>query len=535
MSLCCAARHVAFSALTLSTLALSSALPAMAQDRAPKASLLDFFDPDRIAARFLQMGIAGLRTQADVVYGTLTTSVAGGSATITDLSIWPMVDWDVEDICQIKLDRLRLSSVPLLDLDNLRFKLHVSGGTVSADCLPPDVRGPALPVIGKEVRIPRGTIDIDYKIPTSSARMQVQLTLDGLASVGSTIELDYIWADASDQSRDPVPVIFLTSARTTLDNLGLWDKVKPMVPPIATDPAQFGAVIDQVIGQMGPAAQSPQAGELGDSVKAAWSEFLADPRRLVLETTFTDGPRLLRIEDWESHPEVMLDDLELRLTTKSVAVRSMPSSDLVIKAYESPDSLSEEDRLRIGSALATGSGAPRDVQQAQTVLYPLASSGNGQAALILAQALETRDPDQAYLYALSAAEQGAANAAGLLDRIENALPLARVLELQHSLVEGVEHPVDALDSLSSVRDEASKRLYGKGRSRSYEIAVLWASIGAAAGDDECIAILAEIDSILAGADPEARRIWAGQEAASAELARSAWTGFDLPASFGASR
>src|SRR5690606_20840536 len=134
-------------------------------------------------------------------------------------------------------------------------------------------------------------------------------------------------------------------------------------------------------------------------------------------------------------------DLELRMATRSAALRALPPSALLTAAYETPDGLSAEDRLRIGSALASGTGAPRDLRQAMVLLAPLIEAGNGEAALLLAQALEYRDPEQAYLHALAAAERAAPKAAGLLDRIEAALPLARVLELQHQLVAEVEHPV----------------------------------------------------------------------------------------------
>lgn len=531
-------RHRFGLAVSVSSLALTLATAAFAQQAPSKMTLLDLIHPDRIAARFLQMGIAGLRTQADVVYGTLTTSVMGGTATITDLTIWPLVDWPMVDQCEITFDRLSLASAPLSDLDTLRFKMHVSGGMISADCLPPEAREPMLPILSPKMAIPRATIDVEYKIPSSSARLQLQLTVAEVAALSTVVDLDYVWLDATDTSRDPEPVVFLTSARMTLDNLGLWDKVQPMVPPMATDPAAFGAIIDQVVAQIAPSSprKSPQRAELADSMKEAWSEFLADPRRLVLETSFTDGPRLLQIDAWDSDgPDAMLDDLELRMSTRSASLRALPPSDLLTKAYEAPESLSDDERLRIGSALATGAGAPRDVTKASELLLPLVEAGDGEAALLLAQAQEYRDPELAYRFALLAAEHAAPKAAGVLDRIEAALPLARVLELQHELTAEIEHPIDALDDLSSVRDEASKRLYGKGRSRSYEVALLWALIGAAAGDDESLTLLAEIDQIIANADPEARAVWAEQEAASAELARSAWTGFDLPTSFGASR
>jgi hypothetical protein len=379
---------------------------------------------------------------------------------------------------------------------------------------------------------------MDYRISTSALTTHLHAVADGLAAVSLDTDFDYVWIDGSKDMDNPDPVVFLNSARLTLENLGAWEKLSPMMPPQMLDAAQVStfvtAALDEMLGSPAPGeSPSPARADLVASAQEAVAGFLADPRRIVLETGFEPGEaRFLNLKDWDLTPEKALDDLEPRLSLLPQPARALLPVALVSKALDTPDLLSEDERLRVGTALAAGVGAPRDLASAESLLGPAVDQGSGAAALVLARAFESRDPEKAYALALHAAESGAPGAAGTLDRIEAALPFARVLELQAVLVEGVEHPVDALEQLTSVRDEAAKRMSGNGRSRSYATAALWALIGSAAGDAESADILAEIDEKVRLGGAEAAAVWAAQEAGAVELARGAWIGFDLPSSFG---
>ncbi|MCR8723473.1 hypothetical protein [Frigidibacter sp. ROC022] len=515
--------------------ALGLAGPAAAQQQ--KTTLLDLISPDRIVARMMQMGIMSLRTQMDLTYGAISASALTGSVTLTDIKAWPLVDWEIEEGCAITIDRLTLRTVPLDELDLVRIKAQATGAEATLDCLPPEARaGGAMLGIDK-VALSRMTVDLDYRISTAGAKAHVYALADGLAAISADVDLDYIWMDGTRRMDDPEPVVFLNSASLKLENLGAWEKLSPMVPPPMLDAAQFGPMIDQGLnGMLGLAPGEPvppALAEFSASAKEAWSAFLADPRSLVLETGFPNGAaRYLNLMDWEGSLDTMLSDLEPHMALRTQPARSMLPVALISKALDAPDTLDLDERVTVGTAFATGIGAPRDLATAETLLGPAVDAGNGSAALVLARAVETRDPEKAYALALLAAERGTEGAAGVLDRIEAALPFAKVLELQGVLVEGIEHPVEALEQLTSVRDEASKRMTGKGRTRSYEVAALWAMIGSAAGDQECADILAEIDEKVRLAGPDAADVWAAQEANAVELARGAWVGFDLPSSFG---
>lgn len=526
-------RHLGWAVAGLTALSLTG--PAVAQQQ--KTTLLDLISPDRIVARLIQMGILSLRTQFDLTYGSISASALTGSVTLTDIKAWPLVDWEVDEACSVTIDRLTLATVPLDELDLIRIKAQATGATATPDCLPPVARDGAAMLGIDTIALSRLTLDMEYRVSTAAATSHFYALADGLAALSVNSDFDYVWFDGSRRMDNPDPVVFLNSASARVENLGAWEKLAPLIPPEMTDAAQFGPMIDGLLIGMfnlDPAApQSAPMAELSASMKEGWSAFLTDPRSLVLETGFPhDAGRYLNLKDWERDLDALLTDLEPRIALRPQPARSMLPVALVSKALDAPDTLSEAERVTIGTAFATGIGAPRDLASAETLLGPAVDAGNGVAALVLARAVETRDPEKAYELALLAAESGTEGAAGVLDRVEAALPFARVLELQGVLVEGIEHPVEALEQLTSVRDEASKRMTGKGRTRSYEIAALWAIIGSAAGDQECAGILAEIDEKVRLAGPDAAEVWAAQEANAVELARGAWVGFDLPSSFG---
>ena len=233
-------------------------------------------------------------------------------------------------------------------------------------------------------------------------------------------------------------------------------------------------------------------------------------------------------------PIFAFEDLQPRLSLAPAPARATLPAALVQQALGDDASSLDSDTLRdVGIALVTGIGAPRNITAGGAILTSLAQSGDGAAAMALATAFEHRNPQQSYLWALVAGGETFLGAAALLDRLETVLPFAEVLAIQAQVLGDVQHPIDALQSISALRDEAIGRLSGIGRQRSYSVAALWALMGAAAGDGESRDILAQIDERVSMADDAGRAAWAEIETAAADLAMQAWLGQDLPTRFGA--
>ena len=542
-------------------------LPCAAHAR-PAPSLWDLVQPDRLVARAVQTGIMALRSQFDIVYGGISVDAVSGSLSLTDVRAWPVMPWPADRRCELRFDRIAIDAAPVDQIDRLRFSLTASGGTASLDCLPPPARPVAGGLLGLDrVSLSQLTADVSYRISTAAATTHVFARADGLASVTLDSDFDYLWFDSSARQHPPAPVAYLKSARLEVANLGLWDTLRRILPAHAVDPQQAPATVQAFLSRVlplpgpvdrfDPHAPAPTTGAdllpgatpmplppdhvateqrqaLAASADSAWRGFLKSPSQLVLETGFDPAePRYLNLHDWERDSEAVLDDLEPRVRLASSARAAILPTALLETALQKPQDLGNADRLRVGRALATGIGAPRDLAAAGTLLQPLLDGGNGEAALLLAQAQEPADPAAAYSAALVAAAAGADGAAGLLDRLEAEIPLATVLQQQAAQVAGLKRPSQPLKSIPAIRDEAAMWLSGKGRPRSYSEAETWALIGAAAGDAESRDMLDRIDRKMRYADAAALKVWDAQKKAATQAARTGWIRFDLPAAFGA--
>jgi hypothetical protein len=389
------------------------------------------------------------------------------------------------------------------------------------------------------------TIDMVYDVPSAGARVNLYTEVEGALTANLTADFSYLWVDASDPDQ-PVPVMFLRSAALAVENHGAWAALSGQMPPPFTDPAQAGQVVSAMLGQGLAQMNSDGSGGVGlseaqqafvDSVAEAWPAFLESPRRLVVETRIAEEEAYLDVLAYEDSPQQLFDDLRPQLSLAAAAARTaLPAATLgkVLEAVKggTAGELPQDELLAVGLALLEGRGAPRDRATGETALAPLAEAGHGAAALALSAALEPHRPEAAYRYAMIAGAAGETGATARLDRLETRLPLTRVLELQGEVVGKVQHPVEALEDVALMRDHALARHAGRGALRSYSIAALWATLGAAAGDAESADILAALDERIRLAGPEAAKAWAGVEAEIAALALDAWVGMDLPARFG---
>ncbi|WP_226780984.1 hypothetical protein [Oceaniglobus trochenteri] len=518
---------------------------AAAQD-AP--SLWDLLKPEYIVQRMVQSGIMALRTQVDLKYGEMSVDLAAGHLNLTDITLWPVFQWDAEGACSISFDRLTIRAAPLNRPDLIRLKVQAQGASAPEACFPAEARQAFAMAQIDSLRVPRLTVDLEYDIAQAEADIHAYTQLDGVAALDVTADFSYLWFDGSKDMENPEPVAYLRRAALTVENLGGYEAVKGMIPPPFTDPAQAPAILEGMIGgalasmnrDAAPADATGDPSALNEaqtafvaSAKAVWPAFLQNPGRIVLETGAAPGDDIyLDILSYEDNPAQAFSDMRPRLALAPATARATLPVALIEQALaETPNDLSTDDRRRVGIALATGVGAPRNVPLGTRILTALAQDGDAVAAQELSAALELRQPSEAYRWALVAGAAGRSGAAARLDRLERVLPFAEVLALQDDVLGDVQHPLEALQRIASMRNEAMFRLSGIGRVRSYGVAALWATMGAAAGDGESLDILRQIDERVRRADPEGRAAWAEAEAAASDLAMQAWMGQNLPARF----
>ena len=530
-------------------LLFSAALFALMPAQVPaqqKFGWLDLISPDRMAQQMLQMGILALRTQMDLKYGDMAVDLLTGRVTLTDVQIWPLPPWDVNGDCEIKIARITLRSGALDRIDHLRFKAQMSGAEAPLDCLPPDARG-ALGMAGiTTLDVPRLTVDVDYGVPGSDAVARVFGVVENAAAVDLTARFAYVWFDGRDDIEEPEPVVFLENATLTVENRGAWEALKGQLPPPYTDPAGAPLLIEGMVGSIladmnrgasgsestgDPTALTDPQRAFLDSAIAVWPAFLGNPDTLVLETGL-ETDTYLDFKAMERDPREAFATLKPRLAlARAELAKTLPVA--LLKQAMGPDvgAMPEADRRTAGLALINGDGVPRDLDAGFALLDPIAKAGDGDAALAIARALEMRAPEDAYIWALVAGRNGTAGASALLDRLEDEIAFALVIDLQGRVSGNDSHPVDALQSISAVRDQAAMRLSGRGMARSYAVAAMWAMLGKALGDPESADILGDIDEHVRLAGADAQTAWRPVEQRASELAIKAWLGEDLPARF----
>ncbi|MDJ0628867.1 MAG: hypothetical protein QNJ44_11455 [Rhodobacter sp.] len=528
----------------LATTTFALALPGLAHAQAAGPTLLDMLSLDRLMQRVLQSGIMALRTQMDLKYGDMRVDLRTGAVTMTDIKAWPLPEWDEDGTCEVGIERITLRSGAIDEIDRLRLKVRLVGLTFPDSCLPEEPRQ-GLAMLGTdEITMPWMTFDLDYGVAASDMTLRLYSDIQDVAAIDMTAHAAYIWADGREDMEEPEPVIFLESATLSVENKGAWDAIRPLVPPPFTSDGA-GLVVEGAIGQalidMNRDAAGPDASEdetgLTDaqrafvkSIASAWPAFLANPETLVLQTSM-DTDTFLDFPAMEDDPRVAFDTLLPQLALAPASTARMLPAALLEQAMGDTAALSADDRRRIGTALLTGEGAPRNYGKGMDLMIPLAEEGDGGAAVVIADAFADTMPELAYRWALRAGEARAEGAAARLDRLETVLPFAEVLAIQSDLSGEVSYPGKPPASIAQMRDTALARLSGISMPRSYGHALFWANLAAAAGDPEAAGVLEELDERARLAGQDARDAWAGVEERAAEIALDFWIGADLPARY----
>ena len=513
------------------------ATPALGQD---KLGWLDLFAPDMLAQRVLQTALMSLRTQVDLKYSDMVVNLRQGRVSISDVQVWPALPYDAASECQVAVDRLTVQSADIASPELLRASVQAVDIRLPLACLPPPAR--TVPQLAglDAVTVPRLTLDIQYDVPSAEADVQAFAQLQDVAAFNLTADFSYLWVRTPQSTQtEPLPVAYLRSAGLRIENLGGWNVARSFLPPAFTDPAQAGPTIQAILGQgiLGmtgdPELNAAQQALIG-SAADAWPAFLENPQQLAIETSFDPANDVfLDIAAYDDDPAQLFTDLQPVLTVVDKSARAAVPTDLLRQALGADaDQLSDADKRAVGTALITGIGAPRNVTAGADLLEGLASAGDADTALVLANALAESAPPRAYALALIAGKAGTTGAATLMDRLEADIDLATILDAQQSALGDAADTSDIALRLADMRDAAAAYLSGDGRSRSYAEAAFWATLGQAAGDAEAETLLDELDARVALATPADRATWAAVQDQIGARALELWTSQDLPARFG---
>lgn len=475
-------------------LACTSAPVAATEDK----SWLSLFSPDRLLTYVVQSGIIAARGVADITYSGLSVDAFGGRATLYDLEVEPIYNVTYLEDCRFTAQQITLRTGPLKEPDMLRLRVEVSGFKMSSGCLGREQQM-GLRMAGlSSIDIPHFRHDWSYQMSTGAATYSGSADVTGLAAVTVDAEFPYFSLEAMDFDYGE-PLFYLSNLKITAEDRGAWNRFSYFIPPEFRDPKTSRQSIESFLDTIkrdfalmegDPVDWQPAYDAFAFSVLGAAPLFLASPDRLVLQTNVTEegGVNLVGFDD--DGPRQVFAWLQPTVSLTTVEENSF--IDLkTLRAVLMGDDVSDDDLRRVGLALLTGEGAPMNVSRGVALLVASKSAVDGDVAAKLAQSLKYSDPHTAYFYALQASSDYAYGATSLLDQLEPQLTFEEVEELQGRVAKP-ENPKDI--SLSLVRDLAQMYLDGRGKSRSYSLALYWALIGSAAGDASSKSIAREVDA-----------------------------------------
>lgn len=434
-----------------------------------------------------------LRTFVDLTYDNISVSPGGDEMVLNGVKLYPELEWDKEAKCEVAIDRMVTGSV--YSFETLGSNIEANGVTVSPDCIMPDVAGMMSSFGYNGLTADAMSINISYNLPSSSATMNVLLSVQDAADISIDADFSYFWFRLPlEGGDDPIPVIQLAQAEVGIENRGLWERLEPMVAAQMGDvnaiPQMAQMMVGQAFSEGGQRQPTADEHAFVENLSAELARFLTEKNRLVV-TAAPEGGVWLDETIFDS-PQTMVAALKPQLSSTTSAVKAIiPPADM-IAALASGANPDDATRLKIGKALLTGVGAPRATDKGVAMLMPLADAWNGDAAAMVAKASAANGADgPAYEMALRALASGASAAMGTADALESRMNLSDVLAAQQAVLDGWPGAADAEAAVKAaieggdvgaMRKMAYALSVGRGMPRSYKAGYAAATLAAAAGD-----------------------------------------------------
>lgn len=526
-----------FSRLSVTTaIAVVIATPNLAQDRDPQLTLGEFFSPDRIAAAVANSAITALRTRMELQYDHLSADPMRGIVSISGIVARPLLPYDQARQCEITIERATLSSdfaAPFQTAAELN--LNLIGARASLACLERDI-ALALRTAGyKDVPLDQFKVRASYAYTTGETAIDSTIAINGFGV------LDYsasgtILPRLGEFGYPGDPAVRVSRVVATLKDDGGWEAVSQVLPENLRDPVTIRELGTEAVSQflseggLRPlgAVERNFIGDLMGEVEA----FVTEPGEITIQADLP--PTGIVIEpDMYDRPQLLIAALGLQARSTPLA-RTQILSIGDLAAIQTPDTLSNEQRLSFADALLSGTGVPRSGALVPGLLLPLLDDPTtaGPAAALLARATQDSDIAAAYGYALIAAASDMPNVTAQLDRLEARMTTQAVLAAQDAYLT----QANAVAPIARVTGNDPRELRalsiahfaGTGEVRSYARAYYYALLAEAAGDIAATSLREEIEARFGARGPEVARIWNGVAAEMQQQAVTDWINADLP-------
>ena len=491
----------------------------------PAPAAPGFLDPAAILAGALRTVVSYSRLLADVRYDGITVDSPRRLVTLRGLQVVGLVP---NHRCRVDIGQMLVSGISFWAEEQAALRFDLTDVHIANNCFGPN--GLIIGAILGRDRIELGAMRVVLRSDLGSGAAMADITAEAPGQMRFEISADFDYLaltmpelvdqirsggtgggaqpDAAPGQDQDVPGVtgdpaapeigargILRAAHVTVENLGLWQRVAPMLPPEITDPA----LMRQALTAGAPPDATPYAEDLADAIEG----WLADPARLTAEIRAA-APIAFDTLGW-SRPDMGLPLLNPVFSNAPPTPKVAPIA--------SGDPATPDDTLAMGLALASGAGLPRNPARAEALLTPMADQPD--VAMALARLVAGRDPAAGYGHALTAAAGGADGALSLLDQIEAQLGTADLLLVQPGSDAVIDDATFA--SAETLRAAALAREAGDGTPRSYAQGWMLASLAAAAGDGPSRALMDQIEARF-GSDPD----WIAARDAAAERAAALW-------------
>lgn len=517
-------------------LALMIAAPVQAQDRDPQTSLGEFFSPERIATALANSAISALRTRMELQYEQLSADPMRGNVSISGIVARPLLPYDQARQCEITIERATLSSDFASPFQTAaELNLNLIGARANLACVERDI-ALALRTAGyKDLPLDQ------FKLRASYAYTTGETTLDSTVAINGFAILDYsasgtILPRLGEFGYPSDPAIRVSRAVATLKDDGGWDALSQVLPENLRDPVTIRELgtesVSQFLSEGGlrplGAVERKFIGDLMGEVEA----FVTDPGEITVQADLPPSGIVIEPDMYDT-PQLLIAALGLQARSTPLA-RTQILSVADLAALQSPDDLSKDARLGFAAALLNGDGVPRSGALVPDLLVPLLDDplAAGQAAALLATAVQDTDIPAAYGYALIAAAGDTPNAVAQLDRLEARMTTQDVLAAQDTYLAQTRAPAPITavsgDDPRNLRSLSLAYFAGTGQARSYARAYYYALLAEAAGDIAATSLREEIEARFGARGPDVARVWNGVAAEMQQQAITDWINADLP-------
>lgn len=487
---------------TLAALLLTTCLAPQlaAQDTAKEVpiSLWDNFTAENILTAIVQSMTPSLRMLADIRYEDISVDATLNRVMLLGADIRPRLPYGAPDACTVTADTIMISGAPIDRITGYTLRATLDGVTMDFDCLPNEAR-PMVGMLGVEnLRLDRAHVLIDYDFASGGADVSLGADIDDLIALTGTLDLSYISYKMDFETEDVDPAIYLNHAQVTVEDRGAFAVAQRMLPPNMVSADGLSGMVSGgmrgVLSQMNQGKALSIAQErLIEQASDVARKTATDPGSIVLETPRFGNPVRFSEADIDD-PLTLFAKLKPEISTAPLSVvNAIPAATL----KQAIDELLPKDQsLKVGQALLTGVGAPRNTTLGLRLLDPLSKDGNADASYLMAKALQYETPKTAYRLAIHAASKGRKGALGLLSKLERDLPTKDVLEIQDAMLGGGGPVASDFAAIGQMRRAARAHLLGTTRPRSYTAAYYWGSVAAAAGDTAGAEIRNTVDDIM---------------------------------------